>query len=148
MPKYRIFYIERTVDPRALYRYYNTPAQSPESRWRGEQVHQANWEEEIEASNAVEALETFFREHAGGRDDVLRLDHELGKGIPIDSFRGYETDETYLWTEDDKLMEYEGIEAMTFGRTICPLCQGRGGIDHALADYYFAGADGDDEARS
>ncbi len=136
MPKYRVSYVEREVEARARYRYFSDPSQSPGARWNGERVHETGWEEEVDAPNSATALETFFREHAGEREKVLRLDRDLDRGVPVDT-REFEPDETYLWIEGDKLMEYEGIEAMTFGRTTCPLCLGKGGIDHALADYYF-----------
>ena len=39
------------------------------------------------------------------------------------------------------MMEYQGIEEMTPGKAICPMCNGSGEIDESLADSYADSAD-------
>ena len=59
-----------------------------------------------------------------------------GRSHPIEGVADYNPGSVYLWIEDGMMMEYQGIEEMTPGKAICPMCNGSGEIDESLADSY------------
>ena len=88
---------------------------------------------EVEARNEPAALEEFFRDHAGGLENVGWLD-ERGARNPV---RGWEVDprRRYTWIDEDgALMEYKGIREVTGGLVSCPLCHGAGEVSEETAD--------------
>jgi hypothetical protein len=66
-----------------------------------------------------------------------------GRSHPIGGVAAYDPGTVYLWIEDGMMMEYQGIEEMTLGKAICPMCNGSGEIDKSLADSYAESASRD-----
>jgi len=143
MPAYRIYYAERepTDDDRAAF---------PSGRLGGlgisrqEPYAETEWEEEVEAESEPEALDVFFRQHAPDRSRIRLLDDD---GNPQE-FEGWDFDPeaTYVWIENERMMEYQGLDEATPGMVTCPLCDGHGEVDQEIADEYlaaFASEDGD-----
>ncbi|MDP9180178.1 MAG: hypothetical protein M3O21_00430 [Chloroflexota bacterium] len=64
-----------------------------------------------------------------------------GRSHPIEGVADYNPGSVYLWIEDGMMMEYQGIEEMTPGKAICPMCNGSGEINESLADSYAESAD-------
>ena len=106
---------------------------------------ETRWEEEVEARDATEALAAFFREHVADSEQVMWVD-ESGESRRIEGL-GYDPEKTYIWIEDDKLMEYEGMDEATPGMVACPLCGGEGEVEEALAEEFLAenGEEGEEE---
>jgi hypothetical protein len=131
MPTYRVYYAERESTD-AGYR-------SPGHVYGGETslppgdapLSETEWEEEIDADSPVEALDIFFREHAPDRSQIGLLDDEGNAR----GFEGWDFDPeaTYLWTENGKMMEFQGIDEATPGMVTCPLCNGHGEVDEETA---------------
>ncbi|MEX0683652.1 MAG: hypothetical protein WD904_13065 [Dehalococcoidia bacterium] len=127
MPTFRVFYLERKpkdsdnvrLDPRAAIGS------------RGEVFSETEWEETVEAPGASQALDAFFRDHAGAMDEVLIVEED-GKGHPIPGL-DYDPDRTYVWVEEGSLMEYQGMTEGTAGAVTCPLCDGTGEVDEEIA---------------
>jgi hypothetical protein len=129
MARFRIFYMEREGRDKA-------PSAGVEQVWSGitrgsEVFKETEWEEQVEAGNIGDALDSFFREHAGAHEDVLIVEED-GRGYPVPGL-DYDPDRTYVWVEDGNLMEYQGITEATEGAVTCPLCDGTGEIDEDLA---------------
>ena len=61
--------------------------------------------------------------------------------------READLEKTYIWIENDMLMELQKVEEGTPGMVSCPLCEGAGEIDEATADE-FAVAVGDGEEET
>jgi hypothetical protein len=139
MPTYRIYYAERqpTEDDRAAF---------PSGRLGGlgisrqEPYAETEWEEEVEAESEPEALDAFFRRHAPDRSRVRMLDDD-GNAQEFEGW-DFDPDATYIWIENDRMMEYQGLDEATPGMVTCPLCNGHGEVDEALAAE-FASKDGD-----
>jgi hypothetical protein len=133
MPSYRIFYVGR-IPPGdgESYRYV----------WTQHVRHQAfprppaiEFEDVVEARRPSEALEAFFQNHVPHREDVQQVADD-GYAYEIEGVGDYDPDATYVWIEDELLMEYEGLDEMTPGLVTCPLCNGTGEIDQDLVEYY------------
>jgi hypothetical protein len=97
----------------------------------GEQERFSEW---VEATHLADALRKFFRDHSrDGR--VLWLDDDE-RAYPVEG-RKYLLNMQYIWIEDQKLMEYEGIQRASRYRSTCPLCDGDGQVDSELADEFY-----------
>jgi hypothetical protein len=130
MPTYRIYYAERqpTEDDRAAFQSGRLGGLGIS---RQDAYAETEWEEEIDAASEVEALDAFFREHAPDRSRLGVLDVDGNSA----EFEGWDFDPeaTYIWTEQDKMMEYQGIDEATPGMVTCPLCNGHGEVDQETA---------------
>ncbi len=135
VPTFRVFYTERMPSgARDWLRMYGGRRAGEEPE---ETRHQeVEWEEEVEAESAPEALDIFFREHAPDRSQVMWVD-EAGESREI---RGldYDPEKAYIWIEDDKLMEYQGMDEATPGMATCPLCGGQGEVVTEVAEEFLA----------
>ncbi|MBW1758428.1 MAG: hypothetical protein JRJ80_19980 [Deltaproteobacteria bacterium] len=129
MARFRVFYIERQpkdgggrIDLRAA------------GARPGSYFKETDWEEQVEAPNAKAALDSFFREHAGHAEGVMIIEED-GRGHPVEGI-DYDPDRTYVWVEDGKLMEYQGMAEATAGAISCPLCDGSGEVDEEIAQEF------------
>jgi hypothetical protein len=145
MPTYRVYYAERMPHGardwmRAL-GARRLDSDSEEIRHR-----EIAWEEELEARNPAEALDAFFREHVPDRTQVMWVD-DTGQSH---EFQGldYDPDKTYIWIEDDKLMEYQGVDEATPGMVTCPLCGGEGEVAAEVAEEFIAEDEEEEEGWS
>jgi hypothetical protein len=136
VPTFRIYYAEResTEDDRSLFQAgrlggLGLQRQNPYS--------ETEWEEEVEGRDQAAALEAFFRAHVADRSQLMAVDDQ-GESQPLTG-AGYEPDKTYIWIENDKLMEYQGLDEATPGMVSCPLCEGAGEVTVEMADEYLAG---------
>jgi hypothetical protein len=134
VPTYRIYYAERDVGDR--------PDEEPisnvppyRSTRRTDYVRETEWEEEVEGADASEALDAFFREHIRDNSELMWLD-ERGDSHPVEGL-SYEPTKTYIWIENGKLMEYQGLDEATPGMVSCPLCEGAGEVTAEVADEYL-----------
>ena len=136
MPTYRIYYAEResTEDDRALFQAGRLGGLGLH---RQEPYSETEWEEEVEGRDAAAALDTFFGAHTTDRSQVMQVD-ENGDSQALTGVADYETDKTYIWIENNKLMEYQGIDEATAGMVSCPLCEGAGEVTVDVADEYLA----------
>jgi len=132
---YRIYYAEREVgdlrpgDPASISPLYK--AYRP-----GDYVSETEWEEEVEAPNTDGALDSFFREHVRDNSELMWVDDD-GESRPVEGVT-YDADKTYIWIENGKLMEYQGIDEATPGMVSCPLCEGAGEVTTEIADEFLA----------
>jgi hypothetical protein len=135
MPTYRIYYSERdpgTVDTD------RSPAESLRTLGSsGNAIDETEWEEEVEASDGPAALQAFFAAHAVSGSDVMWVDAN-GDSRQVEGTGDYETDKVYIWIENGKLMEYQGLDEGTPGLVSCPLCEGAGEVTVEVADEYLA----------
>jgi len=136
MPTYRVYYAERapgtgdSSDPfSAIPTHRATRAQ--------EYVSTTEWEEEVEGKNEAAALEAFFREHVRDRSELMWID-ENGESRPVERAGDYEPEKIYIWIEEGKMMEYQGLDETTPGMVTCPLCDGAGEVDEETADEFLA----------
>jgi len=133
MANFRVYYVERTVrDPRlGVARALGASGEEP----RVPQGDETEWEEDVEAENAREALRLFFQDHLGGAGDLGYIDEEGRTQRPfrIDDF---DLNRTYVWTEGDKFMEYQGIEQVDADLVTCPLCGGSGHVVREVAEQF------------
>lgn len=135
MPTYRVYYAERM--PRGARDWMQTYGLRRLDVGTEEMRHQeVEWEEEVEASNPAQALDAFFREHAADRTQVMWLDDE-GQSHELEGL-DYDPEKTYIWIEDDKLMEYQGMDEATPGMVTCPLCGGEGEVTAEVAEEFMA----------
>ena len=134
MPTYRIFYVERMPhgarDWMRVYGLRRAGAGLEEIRHR-----EIEWEEELEAGNPAQALDAFFREHVPDRTQVMWVD-DAGESHELQGLEDYDSDKTYIWIEDDKLMEFQGLGEATPGMVTCPLCGGEGEVVAEAAEEY------------
>ena len=124
MPRFRIYYVARRPHGIRIDSEYTRSLEEP----RGLLSHrEMTWEEDLEARNAREALRAFFEEHLERLSDLAYIDEHGHTQRPrrIDDF---DPNRTYVWTEDDKLMEFQGIENLEGGLVPCPLCGGSGEV--------------------
>jgi hypothetical protein len=91
------------------------------------------WEETVDADNVQDAIETFFREHEVARDAVHLIEEE-GNSRAVEPGEQWDPDRTYLWMEEGKLMEFEGLEERAPGMVDCPLCDGEGEVAEQIAE--------------
>jgi len=134
MANFRVYYVERTVRGRSFPEMgsgqgvpgYETPV--PRS-------DETEWEEDIEAENAREALRSFFQDHLGSSGDLGYIDEEGRTQRPF-RIDDYDPNRTYVWTEGDKFMEFQGIEQVDADLVTCPLCGGTGQVVREVADQF------------
>ena len=135
MTAYRVYYAERM--PRGAEDWMKTYGLH---RWGSEDQHlleqeEVEWEEDVEAADAGRALDSFFQQHVGDNTQLMWVD-EAGDGHEVEGVR-YEPEKTYIWIEDDKLMEYQGMDKTTPGMVTCPLCGGEGEVEEEIADEFL-----------
>ncbi len=90
----------------------------------------------MEAGSAPEALDVFFREHVSGQDRVMWVD-EAGQSHEIQGIGDYDPEKSYIWIDDDKLIEYQVIDYATPGMDTLPLCSGQGEVVTEVADEFL-----------
>ncbi len=142
MPTFRVYYIERMPhgarDWMRMYGVRRAGAEVEEARHQ-----EVEWEEEVEARSAPEALDAFFRDHVPDRTQLMSVD-EAGESHEIRGIADYNPEQTYIWIEDDKLMEYKGMDEATPGMATCPLCGGEGEVVTEVADEFLAAEEEED----
>jgi hypothetical protein len=138
MQSYRIYYAEREVKGQdaatLLEKVYGGSAGGgidPSA------IKETEWEETYDARNAGEALRSFFRDHAGEGGRIL-IAEEDGGARDVEPGESFDPDRTYIWVEESSLMEYQGLDESTPGMVACPLCDGTGEVEEAVADEYEA----------
>jgi hypothetical protein len=142
MPNFRIYYVARRPHGMRIDSEYTRSFEEPRGLLRHGEM---NWEEDVEAKNAREALRAFFEEHLESLSDLAYVDEDGRTQRPrrIDDF---DPNRTYVWTEDDKLMEFQGIEALEGGLVPCPLCGGSGEVaPDVAAEFEEIEAEGEEE---
>ena len=136
MATFRVYYVERMPrGARDWMRTYGLRGTGAEPEEAGHE--EVEWEEEVEARSAAEALDTFFREHVSDRTQVMWVD-EAGESHKLRGIEDYESEKPYIWIEDDKLMAYQGMDEVTAGMATCPLCGGAGEVVAEVADEFQA----------
>ena len=125
MARFRVFYIERQPKDGGQIDLRATAARP------GNYLKETDWEEQVEAANATAALDSFFRDHASQVDGVMIIEED-GRGHPVEGL-DYDPDRTYIWIEDGKMMEYQGMAEAKAGTVSCPLCDGSGEVDDEIA---------------
>ena len=143
MPSYRFYYAERSISPEDRNRIFGKYPK--DGNYDVEVLEENHWEENVEARDPYEALDSFFREHLDSRAMLMWIDdrqraHAAGE-------READLEKTYIWIEDDMLMELQETEEATPGMVSCPLCDGDGEVDEALAEE-FAVATGEAEEQT
>jgi hypothetical protein len=141
---YRIYYMERDVPGVDSQNIVQSVYGSAGGGITPGQMNETEWEETYEGRDANEALQAFFRDHAGEDGKVMIIEED---GQPYEAGDAFDFERTYVWVEDGKLMEYQGIDEATEGMVACPLCDGTGEVDEAVAEEFAAasGSSGDDE---
>ncbi len=136
MAIFSVYYVERMPrGARDWMRTYGLRGVGGEPEEAGHE--EVEWEEEVEARSAAEALDTFFREHVSDRTQVMWVD-EAGESHKLGGIEDYESEKPYIWIEDDKLMAYQGMDEVTPGMATCPLCGGAGEVVAEVADEFQA----------
>lgn len=143
MPSYRLYYAERSISAGDRDRVFGKYPK--EGYYDVEVLEETHWEDSIEARDPYEALDSFLREHVDSRGMLMWIDDRQRSHAVED--READLDKTYIWIEEDKLMELQGVEEGTPGMVSCPLCDGAGEIDEATADE-FAVTVGDGEEET
>lgn len=138
MPTYRIYYTERDPSTAVDTSRYESPSERLLGRRQAARAYEeTEWEEEVEGGEASAALHAFFAGHVGSRSDVIWVDTN-GDSHSLESSDDYDPDKTYIWIENEKLMEYQGFDEATPGMVSCPLCEGAGEVTVEVADEYLA----------
>jgi hypothetical protein len=134
VPSYRIFYAEREVGPQGSDDDWGRQPQLQHMKQPSGYVQQIEMEELVEADSGPEALDRFFREHVRDNSELAWIDDE-GQARTVQGL-DYDPELSYIWVEDGKLMEFQGLDEATPGMVTCPLCNGHGEIDEALAEEF------------
>ncbi len=146
MPSFRVYYAERM--PRGARDWMRTSGLAGAGAQTEEMGHkEVEWEEEVEATDARRALDSFFREHAKERAQVMWVD-DTGESHQIRGIDDYDPEKTYIWIEDDKLMEYQGMDESALGMATCPLCRGEGEVVSEVAEEFMADEEQEEEGWS
>jgi len=140
MPRFRVYYVARRPHGVHLDSEYTRSLEEPRGLLRHGEM---NWEEDVEARNPREALRAFFEEHLERLSDVAYID-ENGRTQRPYRIEDFDPDRTYVWTEGDRLMEFQGIENLEGGLVPCPLCGGNGEVPPDVAEE-FEEIEGEDE---
>ncbi len=131
MARYRIFYAEHGPADESSLTAAPADGYAPED---DSEDADSEWEENYDAHNPGAALVGFFADHAPDRDKIALIEEDgSARPVPGDDF---DPDRTYIWVEEGALMEYQGIQEATPGTVSCPLCDGTGEVDEALAEEY------------
>jgi len=130
MPTYRIYYAQReaTEEDKAPFQDLRLGGLGIH---RQEPFHETEWEEMVEAASGPEALDAFFRERVRDNSELAWVDED-GQARTVEGL-DYNPELSYIWVEDGKLMEFQGLDEATPGMVTCPLCSGHGEVDEALA---------------
>ncbi len=128
MARFRVFYIERQPKDGGQIDLRATGARP------GNYLKETDWEEQVDAANAIAALDSFFRDHASQADGVMIVEED-GRGHLVEGL-DYDPDRTYIWIEEGKMMEYQGMAESTAGTVSCPLCDGSGEVDDEIAQEF------------
>ncbi len=135
MPTFRVYYSERM--PHGAHNWIRTHGLSQHGSEPKKTRHsEIAWEEEVEARNPVDALDSFFREHTTDRTHVMRVD-EAGQSHKLIGLEDYDPEIRYIWIEEDKLMEYRGLDEATASMVTCPLCGGNGEVADEVAHQFL-----------
>ena len=136
MPRYRINYVARSTKD-ALNQSLAVDRRSVlPIPHRDRAYSETEYEDQIDARTPSEALASFFEQHVEYREEVM-IKGADGRAHAIEGVADYDPGTVYLWIEDDHMfMEYQGIEEMTPGKVVCPMCNGSGEIDEHLVDSY------------
>ena len=132
MPRFRIYYVARRPHGMRLSSEYTRSLEEPRGLLRHGEM---NWEEDVEAKNVRDALQVFFEEHLERLSDLAYID-ENGRTQRPHRIESFDPDRTYVWTEDDRLMEFQGIENLEGGLVPCPLCGGSGEVTPDIAKQF------------
>jgi hypothetical protein len=131
VPSYRVYYAERM--PRGARDWLRTlGAQGAGSQLEALEHEETEWEERVDAESALEALDVFMLDHAKARERVMWVD-ESGQSREMQGIEDFDPERRYIWIEDDKLMEYQGMDETTPGMSTCPLCGGEGEVPDEVA---------------
>lgn len=144
MPNYRVYYTERAMTGQSGQVGHRLSVREGRLGSTKDSVEETEWEEEVEARNTNEALESFFREHSPDRSQVMRVDDE-GETREIEGIGDFDPETTYIWVEGDKMMEYQGMDEVTPGMVTCPLCGGEGEVEEAIAEEFLGDQEGEDQ---
>jgi hypothetical protein len=137
MPTYRVYYAERELAEADRSAYGEIRGRFGHLGQRQtEAYNETEWEEEVEAADVGGALDAFFREHVRDNTELMWVD-EAGESHPVEGL-SYDPEKTYVWIEDGKMMEYQGMDETTPGMVTCPLCGGDGEVDEGIADEFLA----------
>lgn len=137
MPNYRIYYSERDPGTAVDSSRYTSPSERLHGLGgAGRAIDETEWEEEVEGRDRAEALAVFFASHVGSRSDVMWVDAN-GDSHSIEGAGDYHPEKAYIWMENGKLMEYQGLDEATAGMVGCPLCDGTGEVTVEAADEYL-----------
>ena len=132
MPTYRIFYAARqTGEPSGYHNPGFNYGEDAVVEHGKEGIIETEWEELVDAGSGREALDTFFRERIRDNSELAWID-DAGQARTVEGL-DYDPELTYIWVEDGKLMEFQGLDEATPGMVTCPLCNGHGEIEEALA---------------
>jgi len=132
MPIYRIYYAQREVGTNAgSQQPYHSFSDGTSGR---EALRETEWEEMVEAESGPEALDAFFREHIRDNSELAWIDDD-GQARTVEGL-DYNPDLSYIWVEDGRLMEFQGLDEATPGMVTCHLCNGHGEIEVALAEEF------------
>ncbi len=135
MPAYRIYHAEREVgdqrpdDPLG-------PVPTHRVFRHADYVNETEWEEEFEGRDSSAALDAFFKEHVREDSQLMWVD-DHGESQAFEGL-SYDPGKTYVWIEDGKLMEFQGVHEATSGMVSCPLCDGAGEVAIEMADEYLS----------
>jgi hypothetical protein len=56
----------------------------------------------------------------------------------VEQGEAWDPDRSYVWMEEGKFMEFEGLDERAPGMVDCPLCDGEGEVAEAIAEDYRA----------
>jgi len=131
MPNYRVFYVERTPKDDSTVSLTDMFERAPDD------FEETDWEETYDGHNAEKALAGFFQDHAA--DGAIQIMEEDGSSRDVGGNEAFDPDRTYVWVEDGHMMEYQGMDEATPGMVSCPMCDGTGEVEEAVAEGYLAG---------
>ena len=148
MPTYRVYYAERQATGEDVTSPYHGIGRGRIGRFGQRDnagYEETEWEEEVEAADVASALDSFFKEHVRDNTELMWVD-DAGESRPVEGL-AYDPERTYIWIEDGKLMEYQGIDETTPGMVTCPLCGGEGEVEEEIAEEFLAenGEEGEEE---
>jgi len=139
VPTYRVYYAEREATSADVTLPYHGIGRGRIGRFGQRDnagYEETEWEEEVEAADVGAALDSFFREHVRDNTELMWVD-EAGVSHPIEGLT-YDPEKSYIWIEDGKMMEYQGVDETTPGMVTCPLCGGEGEVEESVADEFLA----------
>jgi len=151
VPTYRVYCAEREATSADVTSPYHGIGRGRIGRFGQRDnagYEETEWEEEVEAADSGAALDAFFREHVRDNAELMWVD-EAGESQHVEGLT-YDPEKSYIWIEDGKMMEYQGMDETTPGMATCPLCGGEGEVEEAIAEAFLAEhaeADGEGEGE-